>query len=112
MKQALFLAILLFPAAALAQPAPQKPDLVLIPRDMAQMAANWITQPDPTIAVKLYAALTACIQDNPNNGSVMRVGPDQCPSVTAEIAERDKQIADLTAKLAAATKAEPTPEKK
>ena len=78
----------------------QKPDVVLIPRDVAQMALNWIAAPDPTVAVRLYSALQACIQDNPHNGAVSRMGSDQCPVVTQAIEARTKEIADLQKQLA------------
>lgn len=101
MRRVILALLLALPITAAAQPAPApKPDMVLIPRDVAQTALNWITQPDATIAVKLYAALSACINDNPQNGVVRHIGADQCPEVTAALAERDKELADLRAKAA------------
>lgn len=105
MKRLLF-AFLLLPVAAAAQIAQPtaKPDMVLLPREVATAAANWIAQPDAATAVKLYAALSACINDNPSGGAVTRMGQDQCAVVTDALAARDKEMADLRAKLAEATK--------
>lgn len=83
------------PAAAVAEQPLPKPDVVIIPRVAVQAAMNWIATPDPTNAVRLYSALQACLQDNPIDGRVSRMGPDQCPEVTEAIAARDKEIADL-----------------
>lgn len=105
MKHVVIAALLLLPVAAATQPAlAQKPDMVLLPREVAAAAANWIAQPDAATAVKLYAALSACINDNPSGGAVTRMGQDQCAVVTDAIATRDKELADLRAKLAEATK--------
>ena len=113
MKQALPLAALLFPIAALAQtaaPPPPKPDLVLIPRQVVMGMAQSIqgvsiVRPEiatPTVLAPFRAAM-ACVADNPEDGRIMRQGQDECPEVTAALAERDKQIADAKA---AQTKAE------
>ena len=82
-------------AAQTAQPgAPARPDVVLLPRDVAIAAMNWIAQPDPTSAVRLFALLSACMQDNPASGVTARAGgPDQCPAVAAAIEARDKELA-------------------
>lgn len=98
MKQALFAALLLLPIAGSAQQPPAKPDVILLPREVAVAAMNWIAQPDASNAVKLYAALSACISDNPVNGMLSRTGADQCPEITAAIEARGKELADLRAK--------------
>lgn len=112
MKRFIFLAVL-WPAVALGQTPEQ--ETILLPRGVAVAALNWIGQPDATSAVKLFAALNACINDNPQGGRVVRMGPDQCPEVTAglaardkALADKDKQIADLQKQLDAA-KAKPAP---
>lgn len=110
MKRIVLMAGLLLAFPALAQsPAA---DMVMLPRNVAIAAMNWITQPDATIAVKLYAALSACIQDNPQNGHLMRIGEDQCPEVTAALAARDKEITDLQKKLTDASAAKSATENK
>lgn len=75
--------------------AAQKPDTVMLPRDVAQSAMAWIATPDPTVAVRLFSALQACIQNNPTDGKMVRQGTDQCPAVTDALAARDKEISDL-----------------
>lgn len=104
----LLLAFLFLPTVAYAQ-QPQKPPMVLMPLAVVQAAAAWVRSPDATNAVNLFAALQACAQDNPINGVVSRVGPDQCPEVTQAIAERDKEIADLKAQIDAKAKEAPKP---
>lgn len=74
--------------------------MVLIPRSVAETALNWISQPDAAVAVKLYAAFSACIADNPTGGVMTRSGPDQCGIVTEAIDARDKELATLHAKVA------------
>lgn len=98
------LPLLLLPLAAHAQPAPQQPEMVLLPRQLAETAAQWISAPDATTAVRIFAALQACLADNPQGGRLTRQGQDQCPAVTAALAARDKELAD--AKAAAAKSAE------
>lgn len=71
----------LAPVVAHAQPA-QKPEMVLLPRALAEAAAQWIATPNAGNAVQIYAGLAACIADNPVNGVVRRTGADQCPAVT------------------------------
>lgn len=104
MKQALLVSLLLLPVAAVAQvaqPGPSaKPEMVLIPRSVAETAANWIAQPDAAVAVKLYAAFSACIADNPAGGVMTRSGQDQCSIVSEAIDARDKELAALHAKVA------------
>lgn len=108
MKQVVFAICLSFlPVAAMAQPAPQ--DVVVLPRDVAQAALGWIGTPDPMTAVRLYVALNACLNNNPHGGVTTRMGPDQCPSVTQALADRDKQIADLRKQLDAAKKPQEAP---
>lgn len=73
-------ALLLFPTLALAEPPLAVPQgMVLLPRDLAQQMRDWIGQ-NP--AVQLYFGLSACISDNPDNGRIVRNGPDLCPGVT------------------------------
>jgi hypothetical protein len=92
---ALVIGIVLFPCAVIAQskPMPDKPDMVLLPRELAEGAAQWIAAPNATNAVQLYAALTACIADNPSNGMKVQMGPDHCPTVTKALADRDAEKA-------------------
>src|SRR6185312_11029033 len=100
MRRLILAAFLVAPFAAQAQQQPQKPEMVLLPRQVAEAAAQWIAQPNAGNAVQLYAAMTACIADNPSSGVVRHVGPDQCPAVTEALAAREKELAD-------AKKAEP-----
>jgi hypothetical protein len=87
-------AIFLLPVTAVAQtlqggaaPATQEaPDMILVPRGIAEGALAWIARPDPLTAVQLYATLSACIRDNPHGGVTIKMGPDQCPVVTAALA--------------------------
>ncbi len=95
MKRLAFL-LLLLPGTALAQ---DKPEVVLIPRDVAVAAMNWLAEPNAMVAVKLYAALQACLRNNPFQGSFTRNGDDQCPVVTQMIEARDKELADLRKQL-------------
>lgn len=74
---------------ALAQ-TPLKPDVVLLPKALAEAATNWIASPDPTVAVKLYGSLIACLNNNPHNGVTVHNGQDQCPIVTSALAELTK----------------------
>ena len=97
-KQALLAAVAcLVGGTAMAQGAP--PDVVLLPRAVAQAAMQWVMAPDPTNAVRIYAALQACMQNNPHDGVTTRMGPDQCPEVTEALAARNKEIADLKKQL-------------
>lgn len=102
-------ALLLAPLAAQAQQPPQ-PDVVLLPRDVVESVREWMFAPNPQTAIRLFAALNACIADNPVNGHIMRQGQDQCPAVTAALAERDKELAD--ARKAAEKPAAPAEPKK
>ncbi len=106
MRYIILATLLIAPLAAQAQQPPQPPDMVLLPRQIAESAMQWISTPDPTTAVRLYATLQACLADNPQNGRVTRQGPDLCQAVTAALAARDKELAD--AKATAATSAAPT----
>lgn len=101
----LILASLLLTTPAFAQ-QPPAPEMVLLPRSVAETAAQWIASPNAGNAVQLYAALTACISDNPHGGVTTHMGQDQCGAVTAALAARDKEIADLKA---AAKPADPSP---
>ena len=81
---------LLLPTVALAAPKPAPPPtipagMVLLPRQAAEAAAQWIAAPNAETAVRLYAGLVACLNDNPTGGIVRRKGPDQCPAVTAAL---------------------------
>jgi len=97
-KQAISAALLLLPLTAAAQQPPRS-DVILLPREVALAAMNWIAQPEAANAVKLYAALSACINDNPVNGMLTQTGADQCPEVTAAIAARAKELTDLRSKV-------------
>jgi len=85
------------PFAAQAQPQPPKPEMVLLPRQVAEAAAQWIAQPNAGNAVQLYAALTACIADNPHGGVTTHMGADQCAAVTEALAAQAKELADAKA---------------
>ncbi len=108
MKRTLFAALLILPIAASAQQPPAKPDVVLIPRDIANAAvllANAVATLDPKYVTPtmqtVFSTLDACLKDNPVNGGLPpRIGPDQCPSVTEALDARTKEIADLHAKIA------------
>lgn len=95
MKFIAFTTALLLAVPAMAQPA--APEMVMIPRQTAESVAQWVASPDARTAVQLYAALTACIADNPRDGVVRHMGPDQCTFVTEALAAQAKQLADLTA---------------
>ncbi len=109
MKRLLTAALLLAPIAASAQPAPQPPEMVLLPRMTAEAARDWIATPNAGNAVQLYALLSACLDDNPNQGRLVRMGADRCQPVTDAIAARDKEIADLKKQIEDAKKP-PAPE--
>lgn len=110
MKQVLLAAALLAPTIAMAQPAPQKPEMVLFPREVAEVATNWIASPNAGTAVQLFLMLRACLADNPDQGRVVRMGQDQCPAVTAALAERDAEVASLKKQIEDAKKPSPSPE--
>jgi len=74
---------------------PQAPEMVLMPRQLIEQAASWIAQPDSTIAVKLYAALGACLKDNPSQGIISNQGNDACKIVSDAIAARNQEIKNL-----------------
>lgn len=101
MKRLIAAAILLT-VPAFGQQAPPDTEMVLVPRAVAEQAAQWIAQPNAGNAVMLYASLEACIKDNPHDGKVERIGQDLCPAVTAAIAARAKEIAALKAGIPAA----------
>jgi hypothetical protein len=99
----LILVLSLVPTLAFAQasaPQPPQPDLILLPRQLAESAMQWIAAPNATDAVQLFALLQACLADNPVGGLVRRSGPDQCPQVTQALAAQSRGLAD--AKKAAA----------
>lgn len=106
MNRLLLAALLLAPLAAAAQPAPE---MVLLPRQVAEAARDWIATPNAGNAVQLYALLSACLDDNPKDGRLVRMGADRCQPVTDAIAARDKEIADLKKQLDDAKKP-PAPE--
>ena len=83
---ALFLGSSVAPAADL----PALPEMVIMPRALVEMVAQWMAQPDPTKAVMIFTLLNACLADNPHGGAIIRMGPDQCPTVTAEIEAQTK----------------------
>lgn len=89
------LATLALPAVA-QQPVPQ-PEMVLLPRAAVEAAirdAQAIATLHPDLATpavqEAFGALAACLADNPVNGRLVRQGADQCPAVTAALAEREK----------------------
>ena len=92
----------LLPLLFLATPAmaQQPPEMVLIPRPVAEQALQWIATPNAANAVMLYAAFSACMRNNPHQGVTTRAGGDDCPTVTDAIAARDKEIADLKKQIA------------
>ena len=90
MRHLIVAAALLAPAVALAAPKPAPhptipAGIVLLPRQAAEAAAQWIAAPNAETAVRLYAGLLACLADNPTGSTVRREGPDQCPAVTAAL---------------------------
>lgn len=95
MKRFAILVSLLSATPALAQQPPAT-EMVLLPRAVAEAAAQWIAAPNAGNAVQLYASLTACIADNPQGGVVRHGGQDQCSTVTEALAAQAKQVADLT----------------
>jgi hypothetical protein len=98
MKRLTILLVLLLPCAASAQPAP---DMVLLPRTLAEAVRTWIGHPDATTAVQLYAALEACEAANAAHPPAR----DDCPAVTAALrAQRD-----AVAEARKTTKPEPVP---
>lgn len=116
MKQVLLAAALaLAPVVAFAQaPAPPpKPDMILLPREsvaavVQQFQAIGTISPElmkPAV-VQTFQQMVACANDNPVQGKLMRVGPDQCPSVTDALKERDDQIAALNKQIADAKTAQ------
>ena len=83
MRHLILAAALLLPLPALAAPAPHATipaGMVLLPRQAAEAAAQWIAAPNAETAVRLYAGLLACLADNPTGSTVRREGPDQCPA--------------------------------
>ena len=99
MNRLLLAAALLAPMSALAAPKPPPhltipAGMVLLPRQAAEAAAQWIAAPNAETAVRLYAGLVACLNDNPDaQGVVRREGPDQCPAVTAALGAMAKKPA-------------------
>jgi hypothetical protein len=83
--------------------------MIRLPRPLAQAALNWLATPDATSAVRIYAAFSACLNDNPHNGVMMRMGPDQCEDVTKAIEARNNEIADLIKRADDAKKADEKP---
>ena len=94
------LVFVMLPCVALAQQPGTPPEMVLLPRPLAEQALAWIATPNPTNAVMLYASFAACLNDNPHNGVATRSGQDQCQMVTDALAARDKEIADLKKQIA------------
>lgn len=99
----LILVLSLVPTLAFAQPptppvpqAPQapQPDMVLLPRQLVETAAQWIAVPSATDAVQLFLMLQACVADNPAGGVIRHNGPDQCPAVTQALAAQSRELAD------------------
>lgn len=87
------LACLLLASPAMAQ---QPPEMVLLPRQLAESAVAWIATPNATDAVQLFVALNSCLANNPTGGVMRRAGPDRCPVVTEALAAKDEQITALT----------------
>ncbi len=99
MRPLILAAALLLPLPALAAPKPAPhptipAGMVLLPRQAAEAAAQWIAAPNAETAVRLYAGLLACLADNPDaRGVVRHTGPDQCPAVTAALGAMAKKPA-------------------
>lgn len=72
------------------KPAQAQEQMVLLPRALAVAVAHWMVHPDPDTAIELYNTLGNCINDNPDNGVLVRSGPDECPAVTAALAAKPK----------------------
>jgi hypothetical protein len=111
MKRLAFAAcVMLLATPALADPSPPPPqpgqppqppvEMVMLPRPVAEQALQWLAAPNPNNAVMLYATFSACLNDNPKGGVAMRMGQDQCPTVSDALAARDKEIADLKKQIA------------
>ena len=75
---------------------PQAPvEMVLLPRQLAEMAAQWVATPNAGNAVQLYSALIACIGANPSKGVAVNSAKNQCEAVSSEITNREKAMSDL-----------------
>ncbi len=106
MRYLMLAASLLLPTTAWAQTAPaQKPDVVVMPRQIVEGLLAWLERPNADNAVGLHAIGMACLNDNPRDGAITRMGPDQCEIVTVALAQADAKIADLQKQLDAAKKA-------
>jgi hypothetical protein len=73
------------------------PDIVLIPRALIPSVEQAILHPhsvDVGDIIALLQQLDACIADNPINGVVRRIGPDQCSPVTQALAAQAQELAD------------------
>jgi len=91
-------------AAPIQLPGPPKlPEMVLLPREMAIMMANWMDEPNALQAVQLHRLLVACIQANPTDGQRLQRN-DQCPNVVRAISERNAEVEDLRRQLDAEKK--------
>lgn len=104
MRLPTILAAMLIATPALAQTAPQIPEMVLMPRWLADNAANQIHHPDPRTNIDTLVLIQACEADNPQDGKITRMGEDQCPWVTNALAARDKALSDAQATIAARDK--------
>jgi hypothetical protein len=98
MRLPTILAALFLATPALAQTAP--PEMVTIPRVIAEAAVEQIHHPDPRNNIDVLVTLQACLADNPQNGRLVRMGPDQCSSVTDALTARDKALSDAQATIA------------
>jgi hypothetical protein len=77
--------------------------MMMLPAPLVSAWFNWSYEAGAP--GKLVDMLRACIGDNPRDGRIVRMGQDQCPTVTEELEARRRQIADLQRQLAEAKKA-------
>ena len=82
------MALALLAESAWADEAPDD-GIVLMPRSVIEQAITWISAPDARNAVQIWAAMAACLNNNPHEGTSIHMGRDQCKAVTDAIAARD-----------------------
>ena len=88
MQRGCFLFVIAFVPTALAADAPQKPEMVLLPRALIEIYSQWAY--DAGAPAKYVDLLRACLANNPHNGTMVRNGQDACPTVTIAIEERNQ----------------------
>lgn len=88
------------PAAALPAPAIQdaSPEMLVLPRTVVarmmetMQAVVTLHQELATPSViQIYQKMAACVNDNPTNGRLVRMGADQCEEVTRAIAAQQQK---------------------